>query len=183
MTDFQQQALRATAAIPYGETALCSLSQPDWASPAGASRWAGGATNPMPLVIPCHACLEATVACMAMGRERPGDKILAVGARARGLDLISGCVKHQHSIHIRVPIEIEGLAGFILLGTIWGSSFLWIKIAVQESGGSIGGAAPAVWRADAAGGSPVHAPEWPRRWQVWLSLMFLGYITTRSHIV
>lgn len=55
LTRFQQEALRATLAIPYGETATYSQIAALLGSP-GAARAVGRAeaTNPMPLVIPCH---------------------------------------------------------------------------------------------------------------------------------
>ncbi len=58
MTDFQQQALRATAAIPYGETRTYAALADQIGRPR-AARAVGRAeaTNPMPLVIPCHRVL------------------------------------------------------------------------------------------------------------------------------
>lgn len=58
MTDFQQQALRATAAIPYGETSTYAalanqIGRPRAARAVGRAE----ATNPMVLVIPCHRVL------------------------------------------------------------------------------------------------------------------------------
>jgi methylated-DNA-[protein]-cysteine S-methyltransferase len=55
MTPFQQRALRATFAIPYGQVTTYG----DLARQLGAPRAARAvgraqATNPMPLVIPCH---------------------------------------------------------------------------------------------------------------------------------
>jgi methylated-DNA-[protein]-cysteine S-methyltransferase len=60
MTPFQQQALRATFAIPYGQV----TSYGDLARQLGAPRAARAvgraqATNPMPLVIPCHRVIGA----------------------------------------------------------------------------------------------------------------------------
>ena len=58
MTPFQSQALKATFAIPYGQT----VSYNEIAHRIGRPRVARGvgraqATNPMPLVIPCHRVL------------------------------------------------------------------------------------------------------------------------------
>jgi len=58
LTDFQQQALRATAAIPYGKTSTYAalanqIGRPRAARAVGRAE----ATNPMPLVIPCHRVL------------------------------------------------------------------------------------------------------------------------------
>jgi methylated-DNA-[protein]-cysteine S-methyltransferase len=55
MTPFQQQALRATFAIPYGQVTTYGdlarqLGKPRAARAVGRAQ----ATNPMPLVIPCH---------------------------------------------------------------------------------------------------------------------------------
>jgi O-6-methylguanine DNA methyltransferase len=57
---FQQEALRATCAIPYGDTRTYgeiafSLGRPHAARAVG---WAE-ANNPMPLVIPCHRVIGA----------------------------------------------------------------------------------------------------------------------------
>jgi methylated-DNA-[protein]-cysteine S-methyltransferase len=57
---FQERVLRATAAIPYGET----LSYGEVAAEAGkprAHRAAGSALgrNPLPLIVPCHRVLQA----------------------------------------------------------------------------------------------------------------------------
>ncbi len=55
MQEFQRKALQATCAIPYGKTATyAEIAR--LAGKTGAARAAGRAeaTNPMPLVIPCH---------------------------------------------------------------------------------------------------------------------------------
>jgi drug/metabolite transporter (DMT)-like permease len=68
---------------------------------------------------------------------------------------------------------------FIALGTIWGSSFLWIKIAVQEISplmlvslrlliGGVGLGAIAFY---------AH-PTFPRNQRIWLGLIFLGFINS-----
>ena len=54
-SDFQRSALRAVAAIPYGETRTygeiaAQIGRPQ--APRAVGR--ANATNPMPLVIPCH---------------------------------------------------------------------------------------------------------------------------------
>ena len=55
MKGFKEQALRATVAIPYGETRTYSALAEQIGRPR-AARAVGRAeaTNPMPLVIPCH---------------------------------------------------------------------------------------------------------------------------------
>jgi drug/metabolite transporter (DMT)-like permease len=70
-------------------------------------------------------------------------------------------------------------AVFILLGLIWGSSFLWIKIALQE----IGPATLVALRMSlGALGFLVFLPfigeRLPRQWREWLPLAVLGLINT-----
>lgn len=60
LTPFQERALRATWAVPYGHTATYGeiaqrINQPGAARAVGRAE----ATNPMPLVIPCHRVLGA----------------------------------------------------------------------------------------------------------------------------
>ena len=60
LTSFQAQALRATFEIPYGETRTygelaLGLGKPRAARAVGRAE----ATNPMPLVIPCHRVIGA----------------------------------------------------------------------------------------------------------------------------
>jgi methylated-DNA-[protein]-cysteine S-methyltransferase len=60
MTPFQQQALRATLAIPYGQVTAYGdlarrLGKPRAARAVGRAQ----ATNPMPIVIPCHRVIGA----------------------------------------------------------------------------------------------------------------------------
>ena len=60
MTPFQQQSLQATYAIPYGQTVTYGeiarrIGRPRSARAVGRAQ----ATNPMPLVIPCHRVLGA----------------------------------------------------------------------------------------------------------------------------
>ena len=61
MKPFQEQALRATLDIPYGETSTYGaiarkIGKPQAARAVGRAE----ATNPMPLVIPCHRVLGAS---------------------------------------------------------------------------------------------------------------------------
>lgn len=58
MTNFQQQALRLTLAVPYGQVTTYGKIASQMGLPRGA-RAVGRAeaTNPMPLVIPCHRVL------------------------------------------------------------------------------------------------------------------------------
>jgi O-6-methylguanine DNA methyltransferase len=60
MQPFQQAALQATFAIPYGETRTYAELATQVGRPR-AARAIGGAeaTNPMPLVIPCHRVIGA----------------------------------------------------------------------------------------------------------------------------
>lgn len=60
MSPFQEQALRATHAIPYGETRSYGEIAAIIGKP-GAARAVGRAqaTNPIPLVIPCHRVIGA----------------------------------------------------------------------------------------------------------------------------
>jgi len=55
LTPFQEQALKATFAIPYGQTSTYADIARQLGKP-GAARAVGRAeaTNPMPLIIPCH---------------------------------------------------------------------------------------------------------------------------------
>ncbi|HLW96677.1 MAG TPA: methylated-DNA--[protein]-cysteine S-methyltransferase [Solirubrobacteraceae bacterium] len=59
MTRFQREVLRATAAIPYGETSTYTGVATEAGSPRG-QRAAGNAlgSNPMAIIIPCHRVLH-----------------------------------------------------------------------------------------------------------------------------
>jgi drug/metabolite transporter (DMT)-like permease len=68
---------------------------------------------------------------------------------------------------------------FMLLGLLWGSSFLWIKVALQEIGpftlvayrlllGVLGMALVVAWK----------RPAFPGHWQVWAQLALLGLFNT-----
>ena len=68
---------------------------------------------------------------------------------------------------------------FLLLGLIWGSSFLWIKIALQE----IGPATLVALRMSLGAIGfllflPFIGERLPRRWREWLPLAVLGLINT-----
>lgn len=60
LSGFQVDALRLVAAIPYGQTRTYQQIADDLGKP-GAARAVGraNATNPMPLIIPCHRVLAA----------------------------------------------------------------------------------------------------------------------------
>lgn len=79
---FRREVLRATAAIPYGRTASYRDVATEAGSP-GAVRAAGTAlaTNPLPIIVPCHRVLRTGG---ALGSYRGG-----VEAKARLLELES----------------------------------------------------------------------------------------------
>lgn len=60
MAPFQRRILRATAAIPFGETATYAGVAAGAGSPRG-SRAAGNAlgANPLPIIVPCHRVLRS----------------------------------------------------------------------------------------------------------------------------
>lgn len=66
---------------------------------------------------------------------------------------------------------------FILLGTVWGSSFLWIKIAVQEVGPILLVALRLLLAIlTLLVVVALVRPEWPRGRKLWISLTILGLI-------
>ncbi len=66
---------------------------------------------------------------------------------------------------------------FILLGTVWGSSFLWIKIAVQEIGPILLVALRLLFGILALLVVAAYSrPSWPRQRRVWINLAILGLI-------
>jgi drug/metabolite transporter (DMT)-like permease len=77
---------------------------------------------------------------------------------------------------IDFPLKPKDWLAFIILGTVWGSSFLWIKIAVQEIGpvllvafrllfGIIGLSAAAFFS----------RPTFPNKRRLWLALVLFGF--------
>lgn len=74
-------------------------------------------------------------------------------------------------------MKIRAWLAFSALGLIWGSSFLWIKIALEEIGPLLLVALRLffgilVLSVTAA----ISRPEWPRQRRIWLTLTFLGLI-------
>lgn len=66
---------------------------------------------------------------------------------------------------------------FLALGLVWGSSFLWIKIAIQEVGPVLLVALRLLFGVLTLLVVALFArPEWPRRRQIWVNLMLLGII-------
>ncbi|MDA1329569.1 MAG: DMT family transporter [Chloroflexi bacterium] len=76
-------------------------------------------------------------------------------------------------------MKTKDWTAFIGLSLAWGSSFLWIKIAVQE----IGPFALVGWRllfgiVGLLVVVAIRRPEWPRQRKVWLALLVLGLTNT-----
>jgi drug/metabolite transporter (DMT)-like permease len=68
---------------------------------------------------------------------------------------------------------------FILLGTVWGSSFLWIKIAVQEIGPFLLVALRLLFGIlGLLGVVLMTRPAWPNDRRTWMAFFFLGFINT-----
>jgi drug/metabolite transporter (DMT)-like permease len=76
-------------------------------------------------------------------------------------------------------VKLKDWIAFILLGLSWGSSFLWIKIAVREIGpftlvalrllfGVLGLAAVLAYM----------RPKWPDRQRLWVAMLVLGLTNT-----
>ena len=64
---------------------------------------------------------------------------------------------------------------FISLGVIWSSSFLWIKIGVQEASPVVLVAFRMLFGVLAAGGvALIQGLQWPRDWKTWRTFMILG---------
>lgn len=64
---------------------------------------------------------------------------------------------------------------FIALGIIWSSSFLWIKIGVQEASPTVLVAFRMLFGALTAVAVAVYQKlEWPRDWQTWKTYLILG---------
>jgi drug/metabolite transporter (DMT)-like permease len=74
-------------------------------------------------------------------------------------------------------MKLKDWLAFILLGTIWGSSFLWIKIAVQEIGPLLLVALRLLFGIFALLVVVAYnRPQWPRQRRVWVNLALLGLI-------
>jgi drug/metabolite transporter (DMT)-like permease len=74
-------------------------------------------------------------------------------------------------------VKSKDWLAFILLGTIWGSSFLWIKIAVQEIGPLLLVALRLLFGILALLVLVLYKrPEWPRQRRLWINLTILGII-------
>ncbi len=83
-TDFQRQVWRALVAIPYGETRSYGELAAELGRP-GASRAVGraNATNPIPIVIPCHRVIGADGSLTGFGGGLPAKRRLLELERAR----------------------------------------------------------------------------------------------------
>lgn len=76
-------------------------------------------------------------------------------------------------------MKIKDLLAFVTLGLIWGSSFLWIKIAVAEIGPFLLVALRILFGIlTLLVVITITQPKWPRKRQVWVSLSLLGLINT-----
>ena len=76
-------------------------------------------------------------------------------------------------------MKIKDWAAFILLGTIWGSSFLWIKIGVQEIGPLLLVSLRLLFGIAFLGVVAIIArPRLPKKRGVWIALIILGFINT-----
>jgi len=76
-------------------------------------------------------------------------------------------------------VKLKDWFAFITLGSIWGSSFLWIKIAVQEIDPLILVALRLFIGAIGLGAIVFYSrPSFPRSQKIWLGLFFLGFINT-----
>ncbi len=76
-------------------------------------------------------------------------------------------------------MRLQHWLAFIGLGLAWGSSFLWIKIAVQEIGPFLLVAFRLLFGAAGLGVVAAAArPEWPRTRRFWRALILLGITNT-----
>jgi drug/metabolite transporter (DMT)-like permease len=74
-------------------------------------------------------------------------------------------------------VKTKDWLAFILLGAVWGSSFLWIKIAVQEIGPILLVALRLLFGILALLVVVAYSrPKWPRQRRVWINLAMLGLI-------
>ncbi len=76
---FQQDVLRATFAIPYGEVRAYRGVAAELGRPGGA-RAVGNvlARNPFPLVVPCHRCIRSDGSLGGFQRPHLKEKLLAM---------------------------------------------------------------------------------------------------------
>ncbi len=76
-------------------------------------------------------------------------------------------------------MKLRDWLAFVALGTIWGSSFLWIKIAVQEISPLMLVSLRLLIGGVCLGLIAFYArPAFPRNQRIWLGLIFLGFINT-----
>ena len=95
MGDFQRRALQATAAIPYGETRsygeiAAQVGNPRAARAVGRAE----ATNPIPLVIPCHRVIGADGGLHGYGGAR-GLETKAWLLRLEGVTVVQSQVESR----------------------------------------------------------------------------------------
>ena len=115
ITPFQIKVLEITQFIPFGEI----LSYGQIAAKLGkinASRAVGGALgrNPMPIVIPCH-------------------RVVASNGNLTGFSAAEGILTKQWLLELEGhKIVGQNWINFFIMSLIWGTSFFWIKIGLNE---------------------------------------------------